>query len=175
MQVNRWEESSSGGSCPMYHFLFSFPRARAAPRQVSECVTVMVTMVLWKASSPGFWTCAPHQPLHPLPLLPNEWLLAPLLPRTSQSERTVECSVLAKMLPTLWFYQVEAKVSVGPCVWDGICLGDAMMEDVCVQPFLFIYLFFKQGMCCWAHRCFFQRWVSVEKSWEKEGSQVQVL
>lgn len=37
---------SSGGSRPMYHFLFFFPRARAAPRQVSECITVMVTMAL---------------------------------------------------------------------------------------------------------------------------------
>lgn len=29
---------SSEGSCLMYHFLFSFPRARTAPRQVSECI-----------------------------------------------------------------------------------------------------------------------------------------
>lgn len=55
--LNTWGETvlemrriSSGGSCPMYHFLFSFPRARAAPRQASECITVMVTMALWKAS-----------------------------------------------------------------------------------------------------------------------------
>lgn len=61
---------SSGGRCPVYHFLFSFPRASAAPRQVSECVTMMVTMVLWKASCPGFWACALHQPLYPL--LPND-------------------------------------------------------------------------------------------------------
>lgn len=35
-----------GGSCPMCHFLFSFPRARAVLRQVSECIPVMVTMEL---------------------------------------------------------------------------------------------------------------------------------
>lgn len=35
-----------GGSCPMCHFLFSFPRARAVSRQVSECIPVMVTMEL---------------------------------------------------------------------------------------------------------------------------------
>lgn len=39
-------EMSSGGGFPVYHFLFSFPRAGAAPRQVSECVTMMVTMAL---------------------------------------------------------------------------------------------------------------------------------
>lgn len=33
----------------MYHFLFSFPRARAVPRQVSECGTVMVP---WHCEKP---------------------------------------------------------------------------------------------------------------------------
>ena len=36
-------------------------------------------------------------------------------------------------MPTLWFYLVTEKVSVGLCVWDRICKGDAMMEDVCVH------------------------------------------
>lgn len=29
------------------------------------------------------------------------------------------------MLPTLWFYQVAAQATVGPGVWDGICLEAA--------------------------------------------------
>lgn len=79
------------------------------------------------------------------------WLLAPgLVPHTSHSIHycpmtvlvgspltqnqpiidDVECLALAKMLPTLWIYLVTAKVNVGPCVRDGICLGGAEMEEV---------------------------------------------
>lgn len=50
----------SGGSFLMYDFLFFFPRARAALRQVPECITVRVTMAPWKASCPGFWALCPN-------------------------------------------------------------------------------------------------------------------
>ncbi len=53
----------------------------------------------------------------------------------------MERSALAKMLPPLWFYLLAAKVNVGLCVWDGICLEDAPMEDVwsCFSVHLLIY------------------------------------
>lgn len=44
----------------MYDFLFFFPRARAALRQVPECITVRVTMAPSKASCPGFWALCPN-------------------------------------------------------------------------------------------------------------------
>lgn len=70
------------------------------------------------------------------------------------------------------FYLLPWKVTVCLLIWDAVCLGDATIEDlwVCasgVQEFVW------QGMCCWAHRCFFQR--RVERSREKERSQVHVL
>lgn len=80
----------------------------------------------------------------------------------------VECSALARMLPTLWLYRVAAKVKRRP-----LCLGwDLFRRCACACE---CAVFFSSGMCCWAHRCFFQRRLSVEKSLEKEGSQVHVL
>lgn len=51
-------DMSSEGGCLMYHFLFSFPRARTAPRQVSECINPDGNHGAVKASCPGSWLLA---------------------------------------------------------------------------------------------------------------------
>lgn len=94
-------------------------------------------------------------------------LLALLLPRKQPIRGDAECSALANTLPTLLVLSGCSKSQRRPLVF-GICLGDVCVH-VSVQSFL------SKACCCWAHRCFFQRRVSVETSWEKEGSQVHVL
>lgn len=153
----------------MYHFLFSFPRAKAAPRQVFECVTVMVTMALRKTPLVLARACAPHTPATSSIISQWQSLQADLLPRTSPSQTMWN----ARLSPT--FCPLSGRTKSQPCVGDRICLADALMEDVWLCYEFNLRVFSGKGLRGWAHRCFFQRLVSVEKSWEKEGSQVHVL
>ena len=43
----------------------------------------------------------------------------------------------------------------------------------CVKVSCLLRVFSSKACCCWAHRCFFQKWGKL--SWEKEGNQVHVL
>lgn len=164
----------------MHHFLFSFPRARAASRQVSECITMMVTMALWKGLLS--WLLG----LCPTPATPSitaQWqrLLALLLPRTGQSEVPWNARPLPKCCPLSCFIWSQQKSTYAPvfgmgCVWEmqrwrRMC----SCVKVCIRVSCLLRVFSRKACCCWAHRCFFQKWGSVEKSWEKEGSQVHVL
>lgn len=126
---NRLAESTLGMSCgggrPMSHFLFSFPRAGAAPGQVPECITVMVTMALWKASCPDSWACAPHQPFHLL--LPNDstfWLSPYPVPANQRWQGMLGPRQNAAHSLVLFGHSESQR---WPCVKDGICLGGAVV------------------------------------------------
>lgn len=139
-------------------------------------------MALWKASCPGFWACAPHYPLHPL--LPNDSSCKHSSypePANQRWRRMLSpCQSVAHSLalsghsesqcrPLCLGWDLFKRCSDGGCVCVHVHL--CLCAWVC---YAFKSLFWR-GMCCWAHRCFFQRRVSVEKSWEKDASQVHVL
>lgn len=109
-------DMSSEGGCLMYHFLFSFPRARTAPRQVSECISpdgnhgAVKSLLSWLLA-PGSLPHTNYSIFEPA--------MTGLLPKTSQLELSWNAWLSPKSSPHL-FYLGAANVDVGtPCLgWD---------------------------------------------------------
>lgn len=114
-------DMSSEGGCLMYHFLFSFPRARTAPRQVSECINpdgnhgAVKSLLSWLLA-PSSWLLG----LFLTPATPSlNCPMTGLLPKISQLELSLNAWLHAKCSPHM-FYLDTAKVNIGtPCLgWD---------------------------------------------------------
>lgn len=152
-------DMSSEGGCLMYHFLFSFPRARSAPRQVSECINhdgnhgAVKSLLFWLLGL-HLWT-AQWPACYPKPASWNSWL-------------SPKCS------PYL-FYLDAAKVNVGTpsSGWDLYREEDDLLACV-VQS---VFQFFSKGCICGVEHTdvsfrSVDRQISAEK---RKGSQVLVL